>query len=76
MFRKSLSVAVFCLFAAAAQAGMQEGYNAYNEGNYALALQEFRQMAREGNHGAQFYLGLMYSVGQGVAKDEKEGAVL
>lgn len=74
MTGKLLLMVASCLFALAAQAGMQEGYNAYSEGNYAVALKEFRQMARKGNRGGQFYLGLMYASGQGVPRDEKEAA--
>ncbi|HZW26121.1 MAG TPA: tetratricopeptide repeat protein [Gallionella sp.] len=75
MTRKLLLILASCLFALAAQAGMQEGYSAYNEGNYAVALKEFRKMAAKGNQGGQFYLGLMYANGQGVPKDEKAAAV-
>jgi hypothetical protein len=41
-------------------------------GDYAKALKEFGALARQGNAGAQMYLGTMYSKGHGVPQDYKE----
>ena len=45
------------------------GYEAYKAGNYGLALQKWTVLADKGNVNAQFYLGRMYSNGQGVPQD-------
>ena len=40
--------------------GFREGLAAYNSGDYATALREFRPLAQQGEAHAQYYLGLMY----------------
>ena len=57
-----------------AYAGFQEGLAAYERGEYASALREWRQLADEGDAVAQFGLGHLYAYGQGVSKDEKHAA--
>jgi TPR repeat protein len=54
---------------ASSMAGVAEGVAAYNEHNYALALQEITAPARAGNADAQHVLGLMYYMGRGVPRD-------
>jgi TPR repeat protein len=56
------------------RAGWDEGVGAYNTGDYATALAEFRPLAEAGMADAQFTLGLMYLNGQQVARDEAEAA--
>ena len=46
-----------------------KGYRAYNGGDYATALRNFRPLAERGDAGAQYYLALMYSLGKGVKED-------
>lgn len=53
-------------------AGFDEGARAYNRGDYATALKEFRPVAEKGNALAQYLLGLMYYEGRGVPQDYKE----
>ncbi len=53
-----------------AQAGYQDGVAAYERGDYMRAFAELEAAAQAGNTDAQYYLGLMYANGQGVAKDE------
>src|SRR3990167_7573350 len=66
----SLVVTVFFLMAGTgAQAGLQEGIDAYGKGNYPAALKEFRPLAAKGNAAAQSILGFMYANGQGVPQD-------
>jgi TPR repeat protein len=48
------------------------GVAAYNAGDYATAIAEFRTAAAGGMGDAQFNLGLMYSNGQGVVQDYEE----
>ena len=48
------------------------GQVAYNRGNYATALQEFRPLADQGHAEAQNSLGFMYQNGKGVAQDDRQ----
>ena len=48
------------------------GVVAYERGDYATALTEFRPLAQQGDADAQFYLGQMYSEGRGVPQDDAE----
>ncbi len=45
------------------------GVVAYERGDYATALTEFRPLAQQGHAGAQYNLGQMYRKGQGVPQD-------
>jgi hypothetical protein len=55
-------------------AGLPEGTQAYDRGNYVSAMNELRPLAEEGVAPAQFYLGVMYENGQGVPLDYQEAA--
>ena len=44
---------------------------AYKSGDYATALREWTPLAKQGNADAQFDLGVMYELGQGVPQDGK-----
>ena len=50
----------------------QKGFAAYNAGDYATALQEWKPLAEAGDEVAQSNLGVMYGNGQGVVQDYKE----
>jgi len=50
---------------------MQRGIEAYNKGDYATALREWKPLAEQGHAKAQHNLGLMYLEGQGVNPDYK-----
>ncbi len=54
---------------APAWAGFYKGVAAYNRGDYATALREYRKAAEQGVADAQFNLGLMYGNGHGVPQD-------
>jgi hypothetical protein len=41
----------------------QKGLDAYNRGDYATALREWRPLAEQGDASAQFNLVLMYALG-------------
>ena len=56
--------------ASQAWADFKAGVEAYERGDYATALTEFRPVAQQGNADAQFILGVMYSKGQGVPQDD------
>ena len=45
---------------------------AYNDGDYATALQEFSLLAEQGDAVAQHELGLMYANGEGVLQDHSK----
>jgi TPR repeat protein len=52
-------------------ADFQKGLTAYNSGDYATAMREWKPLAEGGNASAQFNLGLMYEYGQGVPQNDK-----
>ncbi len=58
--------------ASPAWADLKAGVEAYQRGDYATALTEFRPLAQQGDADAQFYLGQMYSKGRGVPQDDAE----
>lgn len=47
----------------------QEGYEAYQQDDYAVALAKWRPLARQGSSAAQLFIGFMYANGQGVPKN-------
>ena len=49
-----------------------KGYAAYEAGDYAVALKEWRPLAEAGDIGAQVVLGNMYFDGNGVNQDNAE----
>ena len=59
-------------------ADLQKGLDAYNNENYATALNEWRPLAEEGNPKAQYYLGVLYHdtnrAVEGVPPDWRESA--
>ncbi len=55
-----------------APAGVDEGFAAYNRGDYATALRELRPLAEQGDGTAQSVLGQMYEQGKGVPQDHAE----
>ncbi len=46
-----------------------KGFEAYQRGDFAAALQEWRPLAEQGNTSAQGIIGYMYHNGQGPPKD-------
>jgi TPR repeat protein len=62
-------VLLILLFGTPASADFQKGFDAYESGDYATALKEFRSLADKGDAGAQYNLGLMYDNGDGVTQD-------
>src|SRR5690606_38659877 len=57
-----------------AAADFKAGLEAYQAGNYAVALSEWRPYAERGDAHAQYNLGLLYSRGEGVPVDYAEAA--
>lgn len=50
------------------------GLSAYQKGDYATAIKEWRPMAEQGDAAAQFNLGLLYYDGLGVPQDYAQAA--
>ena len=48
------------------------GWDAYNKGDYATALREWKPLAEQGDTAAQFNLGWMYGEGLGVPEDVQQ----
>lgn len=57
-----------------ATAGLNEGLSAHDRGDYALALKELSPLAQQGQAQAQYRLGKMFNLGQGVPASKKEAA--
>ena len=67
----SILILAFLAFTAGAKADLQAGIDAYNSGNYPVALTEFTSLAEKGNAEAQFILGVIYVEGKIVPQDYK-----
>jgi len=69
--------AVFALAGAAAPAlaDVKAGVDAWSRGDFAVAVQEWREPAREGDADAQFNLGQAYRLGRGVESDPAQAEV-
>ncbi len=52
-------------------ADFQKGLKAYQQGDYATALKEWKPLAEQGHADAQVNLGVMYLEGQNVPRDYK-----
>ncbi len=74
MGRLALAAALVLLLTAHARADLDAGISAYERGDYATALAEFRQAAEQGSVVAQVNLAAMYYKGQGVPRDDAEAA--
>jgi cell division septation protein DedD len=72
-FAAGLLVALFAVpaFTAPAVAGVKEGVDAWQAGNYPKALAEWRGPAQAGDPDAQFNLAQAYKLGRGVPADLK-----
>ena len=55
-------------------AGLSEGLAAYDKAQYATALKELTLPAEKGNANAQYRLGKIFNLGQGLPPDKKEAA--
>jgi len=55
-------------------ADFAKGLSAYDKGDYAAALNEWRPLAEQGDAPSEFNLGLLYYDGHGVPQDYSEAA--
>ena len=74
MKRIALTVVLLFMLVGRAWAGEAEGWDAYERRDYATALKEFLPLADQGDAEAQFNLGVMYEIGNGVPQDFAEAA--
>jgi TPR repeat protein len=71
--RRALAIAALCLLVVLpARADFDDGMEAYDRGDYATALKEWRPLAEEGEADAQFAMGLLYAFGKGVTLTQAE----
>ena len=69
-FRFSLALVLsICCLTTPVWADFETGMDAYQRGNYATALSEWRPLAEEGDAQAQLHLGVLYANGDGVPQD-------
>ncbi|MBV9931372.1 MAG: sel1 repeat family protein [Alphaproteobacteria bacterium] len=69
------AAAAFLLGPGAAFAGVKEGVDAWQAGNYAAAVREWRPLADQGDPDAEFNLGQGYKLGRGVPADMRAAQV-
>ena len=67
-------VLVLALAVLSAQAQPNPAFEAYKQGDYAIALRELQPLAEQGNAAAQTILGSMYANGMGVPQDDSQAA--
>src|SRR5436309_1982600 len=71
-FRSTL-VAMLCIAGAPTMAAaLDDGRDAYQRGEYTIALHLLRPLADAGNPEAQLFIGLSYEFGDGVTKNTAE----
>ena len=70
--KAALVALILALAAPVAAQDFDAGREAYQRGDYAAALSEFRPLAEQGNAKAQNNLGIMYARGVGVPQDFAE----
>ena len=69
MKRIALALVLLVSLAAPAWTGFDEGWAAYQRGDYATAIREWRPLAEQGYPPAQLALGESYALGEGVRQD-------
>ncbi|NDG54330.1 MAG: sel1 repeat family protein, partial [Flavobacteriia bacterium] len=67
-----LLIVFLCIISTNVFSGRQEGWDAYDKGDYQTAYKEFKPLAESGDAYMQFTLGWMYDNGKGVLQDYKE----
>ncbi|HZW25086.1 MAG TPA: hypothetical protein VFF26_06365 [Gallionella sp.] len=68
-FISAVSITLFCCTAAHAQ-DCKDGLAAYVAGNFSKAIAIFQPLAAQGDSCAQYQLGEMYKLGQGIPQDK------
>src|SRR3954464_11589831 len=70
-----LALSVLLMTAAAAAADYNAGLQAFNAGNYKVAMKEWTAPAQSGDAQAQHGLGLIYETGRGLDKPDIKEAI-
>ena len=77
--RAVLSRTAFCTLAVVlmgssigCSSGVRQGMQAFEQGDYATAQQEWTPLAQRGDAKAQYLLGLMHQEGRGVEQDSQQ----
>ena len=70
--RLTIAAALMAALAMPAWAGIEEGYDAYERGDYAAAFREWLPLAEAGGAEAQFNIAVMFQKGRGVPTDSAE----
>ncbi len=75
-FKLCVLIAFFCLLTtgSALAADFDKGLEAYREGEFEKALQEWLPLARNGDREAQHALGMMHEYGRGLERDDIKAA--
>jgi len=68
-------VLALALFGVAAAGQFEDGGAAYQRGDYATAMRLWLPLADKGNAFAQYAIGAMYKLGQGVPRDNAQAAL-
>jgi hypothetical protein len=71
--KRFVTLSLLCV-ALSAQAGIDEGVQAYIAGDYAKSMAEFKPLAESGDAKAQYYMGFLYHHGYGVKRDEAQAS--
>jgi uncharacterized protein len=69
-----LGIALILLSPSSIAASYDDGYAAYARGDFAGAFQVWKNLAELGSSSAQYGLGELYSLGQGVERDDRVAA--
>jgi formylglycine-generating enzyme required for sulfatase activity/peptidoglycan hydrolase-like protein with peptidoglycan-binding domain len=72
VLRRFVLALALCTIASPVWADYQTGVDAYQRGDYATALREWRPLAERGDSRAQFNLGFMYANGHGTSQNYAE----
>lgn len=67
--RRMIFLICMLLWSGLAMAGFNEALTAYKNGDFKMAVNEFKELSMQGNAQSQYILGLMYRQGQGIQQD-------
>ena len=70
--RRAVSALLLLVASSSVAADFAAGVEAYDRGDYATALREFRLLADQGDAAAQYNLGFMHDNGVGVPEDDRQ----
>ena len=68
------AIVILFLWAGGARAGIGEALDAYHKSDFAGAIAACKSAAEQGDAGCQNLMGILYSEGRGVQKNEPEAA--